>query len=1650
MKVTALCITEGDQSSGLKLGKIADEFQNLDTNPYLGTSVVPRPFEEEAGLPGIHLHWTLPDALTRSDPTDGKGFPQVPNRFLVVRLAALLPGPGGTAAALEKKAWVVESDYLWTEGEKGEREERARNAFSRAVPVTEEMAAMGLKHDHAYVYQGRVRALDADWADSGRKSLRRFTALGYGTEAYAAAYPMCRNVFGFFDPLFDSERAPDGLDDRHQHLSYLVIGWYGDVASDPVHQVQNSKTLRMISKDPLGIAELIASDAEVKRRKGFGGYQAILDLMTRDPEVQRAAAIAEAFRTDYRWSYRWVAAVANPASPAVPGRPALPAVPARVARPVRTLFVGQLNAVEWNPDDAHAKPTADPVTVALGTTAVEALSALLASTTGPENAAAIETLLNDIQFDLVRDYATAAGQSGHSDALHAFDFSPVPAGHASAQNDWLFAEGDIKGVKSLIARLQDDRKNKATHPVSQVVWARHLLPWLRNLFPGDASAPATEQERRLLVTLNAMPAGDREKVLILALNAMLQRESIHDATRFNGVSLRPETRSLIAQSPTQGELLMRLNRLLLEDTYPDEFEAHKAGSGRIWLIQRAGSAAPGESLSAARTGDLAEAAAAVGLALPDDLGTALAALNRSQLEFDDLAAAVATRRGQIFADWTQYLAVNDGSTKTYIQNEIHALHDLVKKMGDKREERDRAKGSLRRFLRLPQYTKKARSGMPTPAYDYELDSVAAPRFYQPNDPVILISGLNPSAPPAGDGRAELNCRLSDEITQVNERGSLAMDQRARLDTLCGPLDWAPFVLAALPRPTDMLALCTEACLLHRWMGDLTGSADVAQRQNGYLRKADTHTFRGKAPSPVGLSDHVQPWSPMMLQWETSFSPFQPLCGPDQTPMAYSELWGLQQFGWAPTTPEICYTGAYPGLAGPGSTSYQGTVALTHQLAANLPHQIDRYLQVHPLAPDSDAPAVQHLKRTLKNISGHPFTLAGQSMSGFHGQLRMRNQTLQMRVGAPVPPGIGSDPAQKAKYLELLKRSEFAIEVRAAVGSENDASRLDDRRQYHPLRAGILTLSRLRVLDAFGQVRDLIDPHRQDGTIPPGAVIRSARLNKMPGDWNETGALLPLRIAQPARLTFRYRSASLSTGDTHQARSPIFGWVLFNRFDHALAIYDEEGRPVGAFHTLGPVWQESPGANRGVLNPQLLEFVQHLGGQVPVTPQDPRDGAFRDLLRKLIDTIDDAVAGIEPDSFRQDQGLAVLIGRPLALVLADLRLDLYGSMPGEDSLPGLPAIDQSRAAFDAVKSDPSYVEKHRWSAEFAKVRLPLRLGDGAKAHDGLVGYFVQGRDAAETYRTFFSQSATADGSPGVVAPPITGDERLSLAPADPAAKTVVMLVDPRAAVHANVGILPVKHIALPPALYADALKRIDATFLVAPVLGGAEGVALPVPNEVGHAWSWMTRQADEALFVNEGIGVRKWMAQELVVSPNPRSAFSAPPLRLREGWLHLYPVETFPDAVDEKKPASPPSPYGVVVRPNVNGHVLLGPETARLHGDGIAMAETDTGKRFIGFWTALQDEVTWKTKLDAATWEIHLHRLRIGLGDADDEEVQIEIEVRVSLTAHMIASHRVTFGYGEQHLLAGNFATAQRVDYDIRIKLLNGTFNLERIELAPRL
>ena len=180
-------------------------FQGRDRNSdmvNLSESILTQAFQNKNLYlkPGIHLHWALPDALTK----EGKnGFPAVPNRWLVRRSKS---GNG-------EKSWIVESDYLFPL-EAGYQEDSVTYPYSLAS-----------ENDPRFRYLGRKVLLE-NWSGDDNKSKDsdkfRLTAVGYGEPTFAAFYPNCRSVFGFHD----ANAKPE---DKFQ---YDVIGWYSDFSNN--------------------------------------------------------------------------------------------------------------------------------------------------------------------------------------------------------------------------------------------------------------------------------------------------------------------------------------------------------------------------------------------------------------------------------------------------------------------------------------------------------------------------------------------------------------------------------------------------------------------------------------------------------------------------------------------------------------------------------------------------------------------------------------------------------------------------------------------------------------------------------------------------------------------------------------------------------------------------------------------------------------------------------------------------------------------------------------------------------------------------------------------------------------------------------------------------------------------------------------------------------------------------------------------------------------------------------------------------------------------------------------------------------------------------------------------------------------------------
>jgi MFS family permease len=167
--------------------------------------------------------------------------------------------------------------------------------------------------------------------------------------------------------------------------------------------------------------------------------------------------------------------------------------------------------------------------------------------------------------------------------LHRKFSAPMAAASAPAHPGTALIElDDLTNPAGLISRLQNDAA-PATHGISQFLWKRF------------------SDRNRAKMADAAAPLNERQAALATELNSVLKGDTLFDASRFSGVALSDATRSVIGSgAPGQRTKLadesILLNRLLLEDAYPDLIERSDYPL-RVALVADFGKAIHGEPLS---------------------------------------------------------------------------------------------------------------------------------------------------------------------------------------------------------------------------------------------------------------------------------------------------------------------------------------------------------------------------------------------------------------------------------------------------------------------------------------------------------------------------------------------------------------------------------------------------------------------------------------------------------------------------------------------------------------------------------------------------------------------------------------------------------------------------------------------------------------------------------------------------------------------------------------------------------------------------------------------------------------------------------------------------------------------------------------------
>jgi len=687
---------------------------------------------------------------------------------------------------------------------------------------------------------------------------------------------------------------------------------------------------------------------------------------------------------------------------------------------------------------------------------------------------------------------------------------------------------------------------------------------------------------------------------------------------------------------------------------------------------------------------------------------------------------------------------------------------------------------------------------------YNLQWIPGPRYWEPTNPVILLRGkaVTPSERHFKDGK-----NRDDELLEcpILESTSLQF----------------PFSRTNLPIEVLRNEILSIEQMVQRRNLDYIGFKTVSEK----------------------------PWNPFLLEWSVRFTSVNdPTTIDDTNYLGYNPDFLSNNYDLPEEKPDFTPILDKADLS-IYQSDYQGITPLTDSIPQGFAKRFANFLHDHApadLTALQAAMATDEQKgsttaqawltawkqgkdltnpntQTLYHALAAYYTLSlqpilSQALSGFNRALLMLRETMQLPI---------ADPLAFPEY------TAFTQKVRQFVGRNNILAP-QPQDHFNPIRAGAINILKMRLIDTFGRshplnLTDLVSTEKMDYAGHTNLIRLSPRLS------------------QAARLNFRWISADPKHQDmemnTHPATTPICGWLVPNKLDDSLLIYNAQGNMLGLINEAAH-WQSPPGGSAlaiaQITNPHLKAMVSYITS---------KGKAF---MKDFLTTLDNSLEYIQPDYAAEHQDFALLMGRPIALVRASVGFELQG-LPAIHRNWNLFRQDMERAFAYKKDFNPAeldeYIKDIRETFGFTKVKIPVRLGDYRQLSDGLIGYWkpltvnnteTDFKGTIDSSDIFFAPQTNAAIS--IKDPNIkTGEKEnfyVQLAIDDP---TIILplLIDPTGCLHATSGILPTKSIEIPLDQYKSILKKIQITFLTAPIISPTNKVRVPLPTEPGYEWTWLS-------------------------------------------------------------------------------------------------------------------------------------------------------------------------------------------------------------------
>ena len=733
-------------------------------------------------------------------------------------------------------------------------------------------------------------------------------------------------------------------------------------------------------------------------------------------------------------------------------------------------------------------------------------------------------------------------------------------------------------------------------------------------------------------------------------------------------------------------------------------------------------------------------------------------------------------------------------------------------------------------------------------------------YYQPSDPVVLVAGITPPVA-AVDSTVALPCRYADEaatgVNVVSGGGTSAVTTATR--------DVATLVQAPVnPVLPPVVVAGINTMAVDTLFSDPVNAAAIAQHGIGATDPATVSALQaamaagtaqiasvnGIVNAPFAYAAWAQPWSPLYLEWDITFEPTLTANPVGQSWQGFRDNWAFDPTNWVfDGSDNVIARGSeyYTFTAGdpPTPRTYTGRTFLTPQTTSLMIQRLEEYLKQHPDAE------LQEIDTLIDQIGQTRFL--SQALSGFTADLAMVSQQQIQPPDASISSLVG-DQYRGAPDVALGDQ-DFSFEGGTPF--------------FMPVRAGFFRFHRLAIVDSYGQVLNLLnangnvggvdltfEPIRGRGLVPDASssLANPAQMLK-----------LAPRVVQPSRLNLEFLDAANDQRPVslNPAANPVCGWFLPNHLDHGIMVYDANGNALGELILLADAtgasvlrWLPAPASPFAVTDPSTIANT-HLGGAI-MGLLAINDGGV--AFNNFFQAIDETLWSVDPIGARGDADLAALIGRPLALVRADVSFELAG-MPR-----------QNLSWMDVLFPNPE-------TAGFTTIPFPIRLGSLELLDDGVIGYFLG--DTYSSFNTVHSPRGFTPTDTTYLQPVGWNGNYIELSfdyPNYPS-QVISMLIDPRGVVHGTTGILPMASLELASELFEPALKNMAVTFRAGPLLADPASIRLPYPAEQHGVWSWVTQTtpAPAPVYVAQAILASTDAARLPVASPH-----------LMDGWLMFQP------------------------------------------------------------------------------------------------------------------------------------------------------------------